>query len=159
MRRDQYHNVIYRKLQQWLWGKHVKKIWYFVVKHRQLWYIMELCSVRYLDLAGPFILGGLPSLLDSFPVSQTGFQGCIRDIYIDNVLLDLATSLADVQTQPGCVHLDDFCVSDPCHSEGSCVSEWDQYACICRKGSSGRNCHESKHRLFFFPLPLPLPPP
>ncbi|XP_071817220.1 cadherin EGF LAG seven-pass G-type receptor 2-like isoform X4 [Apostichopus japonicus] len=98
---------------------------------------------RYLDLAGPFILGGLPSLLDSFPVSQTGFQGCIRDIYIDNVLLDLATSLADVQTQPGCVHLDDFCVSDPCHSEGSCVSEWDQYACICRKGSSGRNCHET----------------
>ncbi|PIK60094.1 putative cadherin EGF LAG seven-pass G-type receptor 2 isoform X3, partial [Apostichopus japonicus] len=31
----------------------------------------------------------------------------------------------------------------PVSLEGSCVSEWDQYACICRKGSSGRNCHET----------------
>ncbi|XP_072181687.1 cadherin EGF LAG seven-pass G-type receptor 2-like [Diadema setosum] len=100
-------------------------------------------ELRFLDLTGPFILGGLPDLPSEFPVENTDFIGCIRDVYIDNELLDLATNVEDVGTQPGCPHKGDFCESDPCHTGATCESGWDRYTCHCSPRSGGVNCQES----------------
>ncbi|XP_041458442.1 cadherin EGF LAG seven-pass G-type receptor 2-like isoform X3 [Lytechinus variegatus] len=102
-----------------------------------------LGELRFLDLNGPFIIGGLPELPSEFPVENTDFKGCLRDIYINNELLDLATNVEDYNTQPGCPHMANFCESDPCHTGGTCENGWDRYHCHCSEGSGGVNCQEA----------------
>ncbi|XP_072174166.1 cadherin EGF LAG seven-pass G-type receptor 2-like [Diadema setosum] len=100
---------------------------------------------RLLDLTGPFFLGNLPDISNSSRAQgeDLDFVGCIRDVYIDNEILDLATNVEDVGTQPGCPHKADFCESDPCHVGATCESGWDRYTCHCSSQSGGVNCQET----------------
>lgn len=79
---------------------------------------MSVICYRLLDLTGPLQIGGLPHLPSSFPIKNKDFVGCIKDFHIDNVLLDLNTSVAEKDTQPGCEPKKDFCLSSPCNHGG-----------------------------------------
>lgn len=56
---------------------------------------------RSLDLTGPLLLGGVPNLPENFPVSHRDFVGCMRDLYIDNKRIDLASYIANNGTTAG----------------------------------------------------------
>ncbi|XP_070557832.1 cadherin EGF LAG seven-pass G-type receptor 2-like isoform X8 [Ptychodera flava] len=99
---------------------------------------------RYLDLTGPFMLGGLASLPEDFPVKNKEYVGCIRNVYIDHKLLDLDSYVADSGTTKGCRAKGDFCSSNPCDNGGTCTNEWNRYSCECRANFGGPNCQESK---------------
>ena len=79
----------------------------------------ETCS-RFLDLTGPFQVGGVPQLSADFQMQNKNFAGCVRDVSIDYRILDLNDYVANNQTQPGCRHKEAFCASDPCANSG----EW-----------------------------------
>lgn len=56
---------------------------------------------RLLDLTGPLQVGGMPGQASDYQIQNTGFVGCIKDFYLDKVLLDLASAVAAIGTQPG----------------------------------------------------------
>jgi len=79
--------------------------------------VTETCH-RFLDLTGPFQLGGLSSFASSRAVRTSGFVGCIRDLYIDEHLIDLASYVWNNGTVEGCAAKARFCQSSPCQNSG-----------------------------------------
>lgn len=73
---------------------------------------------RLFDLTGPLQIGGLPKLPAQFQIQTKDFDGCIKDFYLDNALLDLNQSVASVGTSPGCDAKKHFCIGDPCKNGG-----------------------------------------
>jgi len=67
--------------------------------------VTETCH-RFLDLTGPFQLGGLSvghhSAARHRVVRSSGFVGCIRDLHIDGRLVDLASYVWNNGTVEGC---------------------------------------------------------
>jgi len=86
--------------------------------------VTETCH-RFLDLTGPFQLGGLSLRHDSAAqyraVRTGGFVGCIRDLYIDERLIDLASYVWNSGTVEGCAAKAEFCQSSPCQNSGLTV--------------------------------------
>ncbi|XP_071960078.1 cadherin EGF LAG seven-pass G-type receptor 1-like [Antedon mediterranea] len=97
---------------------------------------------KFLDLTGPFIIGGLPEVPDPFQVTSRDFIGCIRDVTIDDNLLDLASSVEDYLTESGCGAKENFCRQGLCENGGSCISQWNTYQCECRQGYTGQRCEQ-----------------
>ncbi|XP_006824531.1 cadherin EGF LAG seven-pass G-type receptor 2 [Saccoglossus kowalevskii] len=106
--------------------------------------VLQGTDFRFLDLTGPFMLGGLATLPEDFPVKNRDYIGCIKDVYIDHRLLDLASFVANNGTVSGCDAKRDFCQSNPCENGGTCTSEWNRYSCTCRNNWGGSNCQEAK---------------
>jgi hypothetical protein len=69
-------------------------------------------------LTGPLQIGGLPKLQTKFQIQTRDFDGCIKDFYIDDVLVDLNQPVANVGTSPGCDPKKHFCIGDPCKNGG-----------------------------------------
>lgn len=74
-----------------------------------------------MDLTGPLQLGGLPWAPHTGQVSQKDFIGCISDVYIDNELLDLNSSIVNILTDVGCPYKETHCQSSPCTFAGKCL--------------------------------------
>lgn len=100
---------------------------------------MQSCF-RFLDLNGPFMVGGLPPLPTTFPISTNSFNGCIRDISIDSELLDLNDFVANNGTRAGCLEKRGFCHSFPCRNKGRCKEGWGSFECECPEGFMGNDC-------------------
>lgn len=56
---------------------------------------------RSLDLTGPLLLGGVPKLPVEFPVQNRQFIGCMKELRIDDRLMDMAGYIANNGTLPG----------------------------------------------------------
>lgn len=56
---------------------------------------------RSLDLTGPLLLGGVPTLPESFPIRSRHFVGCMRHLHIDQRPVDMAAFIANNGTLPG----------------------------------------------------------
>ena len=71
---------------------------------------------RLLDLTGPLQIGGLPSLPTTFQITNKDFTGCIRNFYIDHVLLNLNSSITYVGqgSEEGCPAKKPRCDNKPC---------------------------------------------
>ncbi|XP_063065516.1 cadherin EGF LAG seven-pass G-type receptor 3 [Engraulis encrasicolus] len=95
---------------------------------------------KSLDLTGPLFLGGVPNMAASFPFSTREFIGCMKDLHIDNKLLDLAGYIANNGTQPGCSAKLAFCKSNPCQNGGTCRVSWETFSCDCPLGFGGKDC-------------------
>ena len=86
---------------------------------------------RLLDLTGPMQLGGLPWAPSTGQVTQQDFVGCISDVYIDNRLLDLNSSVVSVQTSVGCPQKKTHCQSSPCTLGGQSLCGCCGCMCVC----------------------------
>ncbi|XP_041348330.1 cadherin EGF LAG seven-pass G-type receptor 2-like isoform X2 [Gigantopelta aegis] len=98
---------------------------------------------RLFDLTGPFQIGGLPKLPTTFQIENKDYVGCIRNVYIDRKLLDLASpvSFSGSGTQPGCPAKKKECLSLQCNS-GSCREGWNSFVCDCPEGTGGKDCSQ-----------------
>ncbi|XP_055958206.1 protocadherin-like wing polarity protein stan [Patella vulgata] len=97
---------------------------------------------RFLDLTGPLQIGGLPGLPTAFQVKSRNYVGCIGDFYIDKVLLDLNTSVADLGTEKGCPPKIEQCKSSPCKFGGTCKEGWNTFMCNCPEKTGGKDCSQ-----------------
>jgi len=80
--------------------------------------VTETCH-RFLDLTGPFQLGGLPSLPSDFQVLNSYYTGCIRDLYINSRFIDLNSHAWHNGTAAGCQQKENLCVlSNNCMNGG-----------------------------------------
>uniref|UniRef100_A0A8B9TPG7 Cadherin EGF LAG seven-pass G-type receptor 2 n=1 Tax=Anas platyrhynchos TaxID=8839 RepID=A0A8B9TPG7_ANAPL len=99
-------------------------------------------SKKSLDLTGPLLLGGVPTLPESFPIRSRHFVGCMRHLHIDERPVDLAAFIANNGTVPGCPAKKTVCDAGTCHNGGTCVHEWDSFSCQCPLGFGGKTCQE-----------------
>ncbi|NXD15619.1 CELR2 protein, partial [Nothocercus nigrocapillus] len=56
---------------------------------------------KSLDLTGPLLLGGVPTLPESFPIRSRHFVGCMRHLHVDERPVDLAAFIANNGTVRG----------------------------------------------------------
>ncbi|XP_021344023.1 cadherin EGF LAG seven-pass G-type receptor 2-like isoform X2 [Mizuhopecten yessoensis] len=111
-------------------------------------FLPDMCAIntnicyRLLDLTGPFQIGGLPRLPSTFQIQNKDFEGCMKDIYIDNELLDLNKSVSNVGTQKGCLEKKNFCAEAPCRMGGTCVNGWGVYRCECPNKAGNKDCSQ-----------------
>ncbi|NWX03777.1 CELR2 protein, partial [Caloenas nicobarica] len=99
-------------------------------------------SKKSLDLTGPLLLGGVPTLPESFPIRSRQFVGCMRHLHIDQRPVDMAAFIANNGTLPGCPAKKTLCDTNTCHNGGTCVHEWDGFSCRCPLGFGGKTCQE-----------------
>ncbi|XP_022094919.1 protocadherin-like wing polarity protein stan [Acanthaster planci] len=59
-------------------------------------------STWFLDVNTPLLVGSIPANQEEERILSREFIGCIRDVRIDNKVLDFADSLTDSGTEPGC---------------------------------------------------------
>ncbi|NWI40027.1 CELR2 protein, partial [Picathartes gymnocephalus] len=97
---------------------------------------------RSLDLTGPLLLGGVPTLPESFPIHSRHFVGCMRHLHIDQRPVDMAAFIANNGTLPGCPPKKTLCDTNTCHNGGTCVHEWGGFSCRCLLGFGGKTCQE-----------------
>ncbi|KAM4738217.1 cadherin EGF LAG seven-pass G-type receptor 3 isoform 1-T1 [Anableps anableps] len=100
----------------------------------------QTSSKKSLDLTGPLFLGGVPNVPDNFPFGSREFIGCMKDLHIDNKVLDLAGFIANNGTLPGCSAKHPFCKSNPCQNGGTCRVSWETFSCDCPLGYGGKDC-------------------
>ncbi|MEE6526136.1 hypothetical protein FKM82_026584, partial [Ascaphus truei] len=103
---------------------------------------MQSGTKKSLDLTGPLLLGGVPALPEGFPVTHRHFEGCMRDLVIDDRAVDMEEYIANNGTTPGCPAKRNQCDGERCQHGGTCVNRWDGYSCECVLGYGGRNCEQ-----------------
>ncbi|XP_044136159.1 cadherin EGF LAG seven-pass G-type receptor 1 isoform X1 [Bufo gargarizans] len=99
-------------------------------------------SKKSLDLTGPLLLGGVPDLPEDFPVQNRQFIGCIRNLTIDSRPIDMASYIANNGTLPGCSAKRNYCDTNMCQNQGTCVNKWNTYYCDCPLHYGGKNCEQ-----------------
>ncbi|XP_073429603.1 cadherin EGF LAG seven-pass G-type receptor 1 isoform X2 [Dendrobates tinctorius] len=99
-------------------------------------------SKKSLDLTGPLLLGGVPDLPEDFPVQNRQFIGCMRNLTIDSRPIDMASFIANNGTLPGCSAKQNFCDTNICQNQGTCVNKWNTYFCDCPLHYGGKNCEQ-----------------
>lgn len=100
--------------------------------------------VRFLDLTGPFLLGGGSSRYDI----DGSFVGCLKDLHIDHQVINLAMLVHNNGSIAGCPEKRNFCTSFPCKNGGTCNNGWGSYKCSCSTEWTGKNCGTPVGRTF-----------
>ncbi|XP_046900495.1 protein crumbs homolog 2a [Hypomesus transpacificus] len=97
-------------------------------------------------------VGGLPGDDDS--VAWGGhFKGCLQDLRLDGVHLDVDAWNTSLNNSEGLVYLpsgaenvetgcmsDNTCEVEPCHNGGECTITWNDFACSCPESFTGQTC-------------------
>ncbi|KAK9710914.1 Laminin G domain [Popillia japonica] len=106
---------------------------------------------EYLNVNAPLQLGGL--YVEQFdpthyhwqymPVGK-GFDGCIRNLFHNSKLYDLAHPGLSRNSVTGCPQTDDMCgrsdATSRCWEHGTCVGSFNEAKCNCRPGWTGPAC-------------------
>jgi hypothetical protein len=90
-------------------------------------------------LTGPLLLGGLPPAFSQYPIANKHYTGCLKDIYIDYQLMDLAEPEFVNGSKAKCAAKVDFCDKSPC-KRGNCTNTLGTYFCKCPEDYGGKNC-------------------
>ena len=117
-------------------------------------FVHKFCS--FLDLGLPLWLGGVPAeffLPPLHQISSRGVTGCVRNVYVNNCLLDLDNHVSEANSQSGCGQVDDVCddtvVGGLCGEGGVCQSGWEDYSCLCPSLREGENCDRGMDRVMY----------
>ncbi|OQV23975.1 Protocadherin-like wing polarity protein stan [Hypsibius exemplaris] len=104
-----------------------------------------LCH-RFLDLTGPLYVGGLPEQQPfDRRLTTRFFDGCVRDLRVDERMLDMNGYIEEHSTSAGCQPKEDHCLDGSCLNGGTCSGGWGKRQCKCLPGYSGHDCSkESK---------------
>ncbi|NXQ69788.1 CELR2 protein, partial [Quiscalus mexicanus] len=94
-------------------------------------------SKKSLDLTGPLLLGGVPTLPESFPIRSRHFVGCMRHLHVDQRPVDMAAFIANNGTLPGSWNRGVTLCQGSIALGGVC---WHWRYC-CGGGNSARGCH------------------
>ncbi|XP_076832194.1 protocadherin Fat 4 isoform X2 [Brachyhypopomus gauderio] len=116
----------------------------------------DIGSQRTLDVrTNNLTLGGVKSidviLLRPFQVVTHDFVGCMRNMKVNNVLLDASKVLASSNILDRCPRADAApCSTDKCLNGGICQDLWSYHYCQCAKNFTGTNCANisEDHALF-----------
>ncbi|XP_050307526.1 neural-cadherin-like isoform X2 [Anthonomus grandis grandis] len=106
---------------------------------------------EYLNVNAPLQLGGL--YVEQFdptyyhwqymPVGKS-FDGCIRNLFHNSKLYDLAHPGLSRHSMAGCPQTDDFCqrtdTTARCYEHGTCVGSMHEVKCQCHPGFIGPSC-------------------
>lgn len=111
----------------------------FFIFFKLVSFIWVFCN-RSLDLTTPLLVGGVPTLPERYQVRSKHFIGCIRDLYIDQQLVDMSSYVANHGSQSGCKAMRK-CIDSPC-SHGSCESVLGAYKCNCGGDYGGKRCEK-----------------
>ncbi|XP_022710147.1 neurexin-2-like [Varroa jacobsoni] len=111
------------------------------------------------ETGGPLFVGGIsdlgknsyPSGLWSEPDLHRGFAGCLRDLSVGGVKLDLRTNLAVAGVQSGCSRAGaPKCPASPCFHGAVCNEGWNRPICDCsRTHFAGPTCETPALSLHF----------
>eukprot|EP00118_Oscarella_pearsei_P008850 m.47602 g.47602 ORF g.47602 m.47602 type:complete len:5714 (+) comp33810_c0_seq1:99-17240(+) len=105
---------------------------------------------EYLNVGLPWYFGSVRGVgLAKRDQNLAGFQGCIRNVHVDGILLDLADYILENGTEEGCSELTACSVRNPCGKEATCVDKYGGSECLCSPGKSGRHCKEDAEAVTF----------
>lgn len=97
-----------------------------------------------MDLTSPLVLGGLSFTPTSFPIQGQSFDGCIRNVRLNHVPLDLGDPIFNQDSEIGCSRKKNFCTEESCTKNGECASLWDNATCVCKEKYAGKTCEIGK---------------
>ncbi|XP_063241894.1 basement membrane-specific heparan sulfate proteoglycan core protein isoform X7 [Bacillus rossius redtenbacheri] len=99
-----------------------------------------------LNLRIPLYVGGYDKervrLSNGVGVTDS-FRGCVAEVHVSNIKMDLKSSLVDSANVQECSRVADSpCNSGPCQNGALCRPDAAglSYTCVCREGFSGRHC-------------------
>ena len=76
----------------------------------------------------------------TYPITTTQFSGCMRNIRINDNLLDLSKATQNVRVSSGCPPTVPACTSNPCQNSGVCQNVWNGFYCSCSLGFGDQHC-------------------
>ncbi|CAJ1065064.1 protocadherin Fat 4 isoform X1 [Xyrichtys novacula] len=102
-------------------------------------------SARTLDVSSNMTFGGLRTvetiLLQPGQIKTHDFVGCIRNIYVNGILLRPSVALASFNILDRCPRVTPSpCLSSPCNNGGTCHDLWSNFLCECRSSFTGNTC-------------------
>lgn len=102
---------------------------------------LNQCS-RFLDLTGPLLIGGVKSSISSVNdvLKTKHFNGCVKGLAIDGIPMDMNDMIYNNGSVAGCPEKRNFCLSNPCKNEATCVNGWGSYRCMCKPNFTGKDC-------------------
>ncbi|XP_014204908.2 neural-cadherin-like [Copidosoma floridanum] len=106
---------------------------------------------EYLNVNSPLQIGGL--YVEQFEPDQygwkympvgKGFDGCIRNLFHNSKLYDMAHPGLSRNSVAGCTQADELCKNQEstfrCWEHGTCVGSFSEAKCQCNPGWTGPNC-------------------
>ncbi|KRX36048.1 Cadherin-related hmr-1 [Trichinella murrelli] len=109
----------------------------------------QLNSIYPLQLGGIAPVHSGIAFRDFFNTTD-GFDGCIRNVYLNGKILDLANPLRFDNSEMGCPQTDHFCETNRLSEQhqqavthclhGECVASFHDYTCHCEPGWYGPKC-------------------
>ncbi|XP_003373310.1 cadherin-related hmr-1 [Trichinella spiralis] len=122
----------------------------------------QLNSIYPLQLGGIAPVHSGIAFRDFFNTTD-GFDGCLRNVYLNGKILDLANPLRFDNSEMGCPQTDHFCETNRLAEQhqqvvthclhGECVASFHDYTCHCEPGWYGPKCDigtKSFHSFCFF---------
>ena len=108
---------------------------------------LNQCS-KFLDLTGPFLLGGFPRNRRHPSGKTESLVGCVRNVYVNHEMLNMNQAVYNNGSLSGCPEKRNFCVSSPCQNSATCENGWGSYRCHCPQGWTGKDCGSKSQKIF-----------
>lgn len=108
---------------------------------------------RTLDLGAPLVMGSLPQNFQYGGILFQPFIGCIRNVFVNDDMIDFSEALAKENLSDGCRFADAQCDTNPCANDGTCVGVWGTHYCKCTPAFAGESCTKCNLINFFNVVP------
>ncbi|VDN08246.1 unnamed protein product [Thelazia callipaeda] len=112
----------------------------FVVENHTVIIIIDRLYKKHIPMENNLLYWKIRKIYSGLAPSTSypqRFEGCIRNVYVNDMELELAENM---MTKPGC-QVPNACSSpDACPTHSTCVRKWDRHSCKCYPGFIGDGC-------------------